>query len=130
MFNAMMAMPYEITTHNFGNVNSIANAIFLGGKVRRACATSTFMFHGVSFDGNANERLEEKNLLEKLDVVRAEHARIAGLIAGRSNLSVATCRSLFRQQRTRSAQWAQTSGIVHELCDFTVPAGANVRHLV
>jgi ATP-dependent Clp protease protease subunit len=130
MYNALMSMPFEIITHNFGNVDSIATAVFLGGSTRYANATSTFMFHGVAFDGNVNERLEEKNLLEKLDVIRAEHKRIAALISNRTSLSVKSCVNLFKQQRTKGATWAMTHGIVNDITDFVVPAGANVKHLV
>src|SRR5262245_18550782 len=50
IYNAMLAMPYEISSHNIGNVDSIANIIFLAGKERYACTASTFMFHGIGFN--------------------------------------------------------------------------------
>ena len=62
MYNTITSMPLEINTHNIGNVNSIANVIFLSGHTRTANRNSTFMFHSVGFDRNANERLEEKNI--------------------------------------------------------------------
>jgi ATP-dependent protease ClpP protease subunit len=130
IYNALMSMPFEIDTHNFGNVDSIANVIFLAGKRRYANTTATFMFHGVGFNGNANERLEEKNILEKLDVIRAEHKRIAGLIASRSTLQERACLRLFRQQRTRSAGWAKANGLIEDVKDFVVPAGATLKYLV
>jgi hypothetical protein len=86
VYNAMIAMPYPIVTHNIGDVDSIANVIFLGGNERYACPGSTFIFHGVGFSGNANERLEEINLRAKLDSILADHKRIAenGAILARS----------------------------------------------
>jgi ATP-dependent protease ClpP protease subunit len=130
IYNALMAMPFEIETHNYGNVDSIANVIFLAGRRRYANACSTFMFHGVGFNGNANERLEEKNILEKLDIIRAEHKRIAGLIAARSTLKESACLKLFKQQRTRGAAWAKANGIADEIRDFSVPTGIDVKYLV
>lgn len=130
IYNALCAMPFEIDTHNFGNVDSIANVIFLAGKRRYANASATFMFHGVGFAGNANERLEEKNILEKLDVIRSEHKRIAGLIAGRSTLKEGACLKLFRQQRTRGASWAKTNGLIDDIKEFVVPTGAALKYLV
>jgi ATP-dependent protease ClpP protease subunit len=47
IYNAMLAMPYQITTHNVGNVDSIANVVFLGGtpgmrpQPRRLCFTAS-----------------------------------------------------------------------------------------
>jgi len=130
MYNHMLSMPFEIETHNVGNVDSIANVIFLGGKTRYANPTATFMFHGVGFDGNANERLEEKNLLEKLDVVDAENKRISKVISDRSTLNVDECLGLFKEQKTRDADWAKKNGIIKDIKPFMIPAGANLRHLL
>lgn len=47
IYNVIRAMPFELITHNVGNVDSIGNAIFLAGSKRYACPHSTFMFHGV-----------------------------------------------------------------------------------
>jgi ATP-dependent protease ClpP protease subunit len=33
LYNVMRAMPFKITTHNVGNVDSIGNAVFLAGNV-------------------------------------------------------------------------------------------------
>jgi ATP-dependent Clp protease, protease subunit len=62
LYNVLRAMPFKLTTHNVGNVDSIGNAIFLAGEERFSCPQSTFMFHGVGFGTNPGERLEEKTL--------------------------------------------------------------------
>lgn len=129
MFNVLLAMPYEIITHNIGNVDSIAVALFLAGKRRLSNANATFMFHGVGFDSNPAERLEEKNLLEKLDVIEAENKRISQLIAARSQLSEQACLELLKQQKTRDVAWSQTAGMVDSVEEFVVQAGADVKYL-
>ena len=131
MHSAMMAMPYPIVTHNIGNVDSIAVVVYLGGNERRACAASTFMFHGVGFNGNANERLEENNLKAKLDTVLSDHRRISGIFSARTNgtVSVRAGMRLFKEQRTRNADWARDNGFVTGIQDFTLPVGANVNYL-
>lgn len=131
IYNAMMAMPYPIVTHNVGNVDSISNIIYLAGRERYACAAATFMFHGVGFNGNANERLEENILKAKLDTVLSDHKRISGIFAARTNgaVSVRSGMLLFKEQRTRSADWARDKGFVNEIRDFTLPAGATVNFL-
>lgn len=127
IYNAMMAMPYDIVTHNIGNVDSIANAIFLAGGERYACPTATFMFHSVGFTAAHGLRLEEANLKAFLDSIIADNKRVAALIAGRTNLSAGVSRSLFRQQRTRDATWARNNGLIADIRDFTYPAGGNVQ---
>lgn len=126
-YNLMRAMPFKIVTHNIGNVDSIGNVLFLAGEERHACPVATFMFHGVGIDSVPNERLEEKNLREKLDLVIADQTRISQLIASRTDLAVEDCMELFREQKTRSAEWAKERGFVTEVCDFTFPAGGNVH---
>lgn len=32
LYNILISIPFDIVTHNIGNVDSIANAIFLAGK--------------------------------------------------------------------------------------------------
>src|SRR5437773_7862504 len=53
-YNALRALPVKLITHNIGNVDSIANILFLAGQERLAVPHSTFMFHGVRFDVPAN----------------------------------------------------------------------------
>lgn len=124
IYNVMMAMPYEIVTHNIGNVDSIANAMFLAGRERYACAPATFMFHSVGFNGVQGYRFEEKNLREHLDSVIADNKRIAALISARTRLTVPKAMRLFKEQRTRDAAWASENGFIAEIRDFVVPAGA------
>jgi ATP-dependent protease ClpP protease subunit len=131
IYNTMRAMPYPIVTHNIGNVDSIANVIFLGGSERHASPASTFMFHGVGFNGNANERLEENTLKAKLDTILADHKRISAILSDRTggSLKVRQGMNLFKEHRTRDAQWAVSKGIASSVRDFTLPAGANVQFL-
>ena len=121
LHNLLVSMPFEIVTHNVGNVDSIANVIFMAGSTRLSCAPSTFMFHGVGFDPGS-ERLEEKNLREKLDTISADHARISHIISSRSKLSDADCRRLLAEQSTRGAQWALDSGLITGIADFAYPS--------
>jgi ATP-dependent protease ClpP protease subunit len=122
MYNAMRAMPYPITTHNVGNVDSIANVVFLGGSERLVCPASTFMFHGVGFSANlmGNMRLEENSLKALLDTVLADHKRISGIFANRTGgkTSVQQGMKLFREQRTRNAQWALDRGFATGISDL------------
>lgn len=122
LHNFLMGLPYQIVTHNVGNVDSIANVIFLAGAVRFACPSSTFMFHGVGFNPNPNERLESKNLREKLDTINADHRRIAAIVNQRTGLPVRSCLNLLKQQSTRGADWARTKGFVGQVSPFTYPA--------
>ncbi len=129
LYNVMRALPIELTMHNVGNVDSIGNVVFLAGAKRYACAHSTFMFHGVGFDLEGNQRLEEKLLRERLETVHAEHKRIGAIIRERSKLDDAAVQELFLQQQTKDAAFAAHYGIVDAIRDVSIPAGAPILSL-
>lgn len=130
LYNMLRAMPFELTTHNVGNVDSIGNAVFLAGSKRRACPHSTFMFHGVGFDLSAGSRLEEKACREALGGILSDQKRIGSIITERTNIDTESADKLFREAQTKDADFALSSGIVHEIVDAQVPAGAPLVSLV
>lgn len=130
LYNVLRAMPFELITHNVGNVDSIGNAIFLAGSQRLACAHSTFMFHGVGFDFPQGIRLEQAFLEERLENILADQKRIGGIIQERTTLTEEQIADLFRGQRTKDAAYAVGCGIVHEIKEVNVPTGIPVISLV
>jgi ATP-dependent Clp protease, protease subunit len=130
LYNVLRAMPFELSTYNVGNVDSIGNVIFAAGARRYAAPHATFMFHGVGFDAPGGQRLEEKNLRELLDSVQANHRRIGDIMALRSDLKAAEISTLFLEAQTRDAQWALGKGIIHEISEVQIPPGTPVLSLV
>ena len=130
LYNMIRAMPFSVVTHNVGNVDSIGNAIFLAGKPRYACQHSTFMFHGVGFDMNVGSRLEEKQCRETLDSILSDQSRIGSIIQEHTSMEEAQIRDLFREAQTKDSAFAASSGIVDEVRDVKIPAGAPVVSLV
>lgn len=130
LYNILRALPFHLTTHNVGNVDSIGNAIFLAGDTRYACPHSTFMFHGVGFDAPGGTRLEEKFLRERLDGIMADQKRIGGILEERTQLTTEQTEVLFREATTKDAAYAAGVGIVDEVRDVDIPPGAPVLSLV
>jgi ATP-dependent Clp protease, protease subunit len=130
LYNVLRGMPFELTAHNVGNVDSIGNAIFLAGAKRYACPHSTFMFHGVGFDIQSPTRLEEKFLRERLDGIDADQRRIGAIIEDRTQLSGEQVKGLFLEASTKDAAFAVGCGIVHEIRDVQIPLGGPVVSLV
>lgn len=128
-YNFLRSIPATVTMHNIGNVDSIGNAIFLSANTRRACAHSTFMFHGVGFDVK-NLRIEEKNARELLHGILADQGRIADIIVERTNIKRNSSRKLFREARTKNAVEALAANIVGEIGDPAIPAGADIISFV
>lgn len=129
LYNFLRAVPFRLTVHNIGNVDSIGNAVFLSGEERYACPHSTFMFHGVGFDPLPG-RLEEKQLREMLDGIGSDQRRIGSIITERSGLTADEIQGLFREAQTKSAEFACDRGMVHEIRDFQLPSGAPVLSFV
>ena len=129
-YNMLRALPTQLTTHNVGRVNSIANAIFLAGDKRFATASAIFMFHGVTFTISSQVTLGGREFREYLDSVRADHDRIAAIIADRSKLTLSLAAELFDVQTVRTTDWAVESGIIHEVKDLHLPADRVLHELV
>ncbi|MGD0349002.1 MAG: ATP-dependent Clp protease proteolytic subunit [Verrucomicrobiota bacterium] len=131
LYNVLLGMPFELITHNVGNVDSIGNAVFLAGKKRYACPHSTFMFHGVGFDfKNQTFRLEEKNLREFLTGVTSDHKRIASVFTQRTKLTQEVVEGLFREAQTKNATDAIGAGIIDDVRDVKITPGCSVVSLV
>lgn len=129
LYNTMRAMPFKLTTHNVGNVDSIGNAVFLAGEERYASPHSTFMFHGVGRDVQ-NLRLEQRNLQESLDSILHDEQRIGSILNERSALGVDETLNLFKEARTKDAAFALEKGLIHEIRDVQIPAGTPILSLV
>ena len=131
VYNILRGMPFELTTHNVGNIDSMGNVIFLAGAKRYACAHATFMFHGVGFDmHNQNVRLEQKNVLEMLDNITNNHGRIGTILEERTKIDKALIPELFRQAQTKDANFAVSCGIIDDIRDLQIPPGGPVISLV
>jgi ATP-dependent protease ClpP protease subunit len=130
LYNVLKGMPFELTTHNVGNVDSVGNAVFLSGSKRYATATATFMFHGVGFSVGKGDRFEEKDLHERLDGILNDQKRIGTVISRHTRLTEEEIAGLFRQAQTKDANFAVDKGIVDEIREVQIPAGVPIISLV
>ena len=131
LYNVLRGMPFELITHNVGNVDSIGNAVFLAESKRYASPHATFMFHGVGFNmANQTIRLEEKNVREMLENISSNHRRIGTVLEERTKIDKALIPELFREAQTKDAAFAVSCGIVHEIRDLKIPPGGPVISLV
>ena len=121
-YNMLRALPTRLVSHNVGNVDSIANAIFLAGEERYSTSAAVFMYHSVGFDFNAPTRLDCRQLREHLDSVVADHNRIGAIISDRSELALPAAIELFDTQIVRTSAWALESGIIHGVKDLQLPS--------
>lgn len=130
IYNTLRGMPFELITHNVGNVDSIGNAVFLAGDQRYACPHSTFMFHGVAAPVGEGGMLDRRALEERTEGILADEKRIGSIIKERTALSNSDVDSLFEHAQTKDATYAIGAGIVHEIKDIEFAPGVPVISLV
>lgn len=129
VYNYLRSLPIKLTTHNIGIVDSIANVIFLARETRFAAKNSSFLFHGVGFD-ITQARFEEKQIKEKLEIIKRDQKLIADIIADRTKLGVAEVEQMFLEAKTMTPEEAQQKQIIQEVKESQIPAGAQVVQFV
>ena len=130
LYNVLSGMPFELVTHNVGNVDSIGSIVFFAGSKRYATQHSTFMFHGVGFNAQPNERFEPKSLEERLSGLVSDQKRIGSLITEYTKISKDEIDKLFKQGETKDCEFALEKGIVHEIREVKIKPGSPVIQLV
>ncbi|MCP4757095.1 MAG: hypothetical protein GY866_40040 [Proteobacteria bacterium] len=126
MYNYLRGIPAEIETHNFGSVDSIGIVMYLAGQKRFSVPDARFLIHPVSRGFGANERLEEKQLEERLKGLRIDIDNIASVIAKGTGKTEQEIVEAMHERVTLSPEEAKTYGLVQEIKSELFPDGADV----
>jgi ATP-dependent protease ClpP protease subunit len=124
-YNYLKGLPVTITTHNFGSVDSIGVILFCGGSKRFSVPQARFLLHGVSA-GFQNERLEEKQLEERLKGLKIDLENIAKVIAANTGKIVKDVTDAMLDRTTLNPDEAKAWGLVHEIKVELFEAGSEV----
>ena len=114
-YNYLKGLPIEVITHNFGSVDSIGVVLFCAGSRRLSVPHARFLLHGVSSSFQQNERLEEKQLEERLKGLQIDILNIARVIATTTGKSPGDVVNAMGQRTTLDPDQARQWGLVHEL---------------
>lgn len=126
LYNQLLGIPTDLTIHNIGSVNSIANAIFLAGKKRYATESATFMFHGTQWGFAQATELPRTQLSEILQSLNADEKRLRNIIVNKTKLSADEVAELLTSGVTRDAAFALDKGFIDEIIEFSLPAGVSI----
>jgi len=122
----MKTLPVHITTHNVGQIDSIASVIFAAGAIRCANAHASFMFHGVTMHYEKVDMIESQLQEQYLQIKRLRES-IAVAFSTYTGLSLSDAETLMVSGATiLSAQEALSKTIIHEIRDATVPPGSQI----
>ena len=124
-YNYLRGLPVAVTTHNFGSVDSIGVVLFCGGSKRLSVPQARFLLHGISA-GFQNERLEEKQLEERLKGLRIDIENIAKVIAANTGKTVQDVTNAMLERTTLNPDEAKAWGLVHEIKSELFEAGSEV----
>ena len=124
-YNYLKGLPVAVTTHNFGSVDSIGVVLFCGGSKRLSVPQARFLLHGVSA-GFQNERLEEKQLEERLKGLRIDIENIAKVIAANTGKTVQDVTDAMLERTTLNPDEAKAWGLVHEIKSELFETGSEV----
>jgi ATP-dependent Clp protease protease subunit len=125
-YNYLKGIPADITTHNFGSVDSIGVVLYCAGNRRLSVPTARFLLHGVSAQFPQPVSLEEKQLEEKLKSLQIDLQNIARVIASNTGKSQDEVIQALLDRTTLNPEEAKLWGLVHEIKVELFPPGAEV----
>ncbi len=129
-YNYLKGLPLELTTHNFGSVDSIGVAMYCSGDKRLCVPQARFLLHPVSMNFNQGASLEEMQLLEKLKSLRVDMENCAKVVAANTGKTVRQVTTAMRRRTTLDPADAKTWTLVHEIRQELFPTGSEVISIV
>jgi ATP-dependent Clp protease protease subunit len=124
-YNYLKGLPVAITTHNFGSVDSIGVVLFCGGSTRLSVPQARFLLHGVTVSFQ-KERLEEKQLEERLKGLKIDMENIAKVIAANTGKTTKDVTNAMLERTTLNPEEAKAWGLVHEIKSELFEVGSEV----
>ena len=125
-YSYLKGLPAQITTHNFGSVDSIGVILFCGGSRRLSVPQARFLLHGVSSSFQANMNLEEKQLEERLKSLRIDMENIAKVISATTGKSIEDVVRAMLDRATLNPEEAKAWGLIHDVQVELFPSGAEL----
>lgn len=128
-YNMLRSLSLNLTVHNVGVVNSVANIIFLAGDRRYASPCSYFKFHSAGWHLKDGARLEATRAKAAVDALTADNDTMAAALADRTSLPPEEIGQLFFRDVVRTTEWALEFGLIEDVRFPSIPAGATLIHI-
>jgi ATP-dependent protease ClpP protease subunit len=131
LYHFLRALPIELTMHNIGSVQSIANVVFMAGFKRLACTPSRFMFHDFSWGSSQAENLERNQIKERTESLEADAENFITIFKSNTSLTDKDFETLqlLNKPSIITADRAKEVGIIHEIADAKIPAGIPIYNV-
>jgi len=129
-YNFLRGIPAQVVTHNFGSVDSMGVVLLCAGGRRLSVPHARFLLHAVQANFPQGAALEEKQLEERLKGLRIDIENIAGVIAATTGRSEKQVAKDMLNRTTLNPEQAVEYGLVHEIKEELLPAGAELLSIV
>lgn len=126
IYNLLKGAPVEVTTYNFGSVDSIGVVIFCAGDRRVSVPHARFLLHGVSTNFHGSHTLDEKDLEERLKQLRIDYQNISRIIAATTGRECDDIVKDMENRITLDPEQAAEYGLVDEISSTLFPSGADL----
>jgi ATP-dependent protease ClpP protease subunit len=125
-YNYLKGIPAQVTTHNFGSVDSVGLVLFCAGSRRLSVPHARFLMHGVSTTLAKDQAFEEKQLEEILKGIRIDMLNIARVIASNTGKNEEDVKAAMLERTTLDPDQAKQWGLVHEIRSEVFEQGSKV----
>jgi len=124
LYNYLISLQGQvnISMHNIGTIDSIANVIFLAGQKRYAAPTASFLFHGIMI--NLQGTFTMNALKEQMSRLEIRENRIIETMSKHTKFTQEELMGLFKQGESKDFQFAQSKEVIQEIREPHVPAGS------
>ena len=125
-YNYLKGIPAQVTTHNFGSVDSVGVVLYCAGERRLSVPHARFLLHGVQFNVNQPMSFEEDQLDEKMKGLKIDIRNISKVIADTVGKEIEEVVNSMRERATLNPEEAKGYGLVQEIDSKLFPEGAEI----
>ena len=127
LYNHIRSLPANVIIHNIGTVASIAMAVYVAGSERKCSGHGVFMMHPTEMPQQGNMRSER--LQDLLNMALADDQRTEDILRQRTSIPDDTLSARRSREVFITPQQAVEFGLSDAVCDFTLPAGNEIRQI-
>ena len=110
IYNFLESLPIKVTTHNFGQVDSIGNVIFVAGEERFATPSSTFLYHGIAV--GVGQQISVVQLEEVLSQAKNDEDRMTKILTVKTDYRASELKKFYSQGKSLTPREALAKKII------------------
>jgi ATP-dependent Clp protease protease subunit len=126
LHNFLRGIGIEVSTYNFGSVDSIGVVVFCAGTKRYCVPNSRFHIHGIKLNFKGELAVDEKGLEEYLKLMRTDYMNVARVISATTGKKEIDVVQDMNKQTSLMPEQAKEYGLVHDVRAQLIPARAGM----